>query len=71
MEGLVRHDDMMKWIAEKGVVLRGGDLDEAPQAYRRLPDVLAAHAGTIRTLHTLTPLGVAMARKDIVDPYKD
>lgn len=70
-EGLVRHDDMMKWIADKRVVLRGGDLDEAPQAYRRLPDVLAAHAGTIRILHTLTPLGVAMAGKDIVDPYKD
>ncbi len=70
-EGLVRHDEMMKWIAEKGVVLRGGDLDEAPQAYRRLPDVLAAHAGTIRILHTLRPIGVAMAGKDIVDPYKD
>ena len=70
-EGLVRHDEMMKWIADKNVVLRGGDLDEAPQAYRRLPDVLAAHAGTIRILHTLTPLGVAMAGRDIVDPYKD
>jgi tRNA-splicing ligase RtcB len=70
-EGLVRHDEMMEWIAEKQVVLRGGDLDEAPQAYRRLPDVLAAHAGTIRILHTLRPLGVAMAGKDIVDPYKD
>jgi len=70
-EGLVRHDEMMKWIADKGVVLRGGDLDEAPQAYRRLPDVLAAHAGTIRILRTLHPLGVAMAGRDIVDPYKD
>jgi tRNA-splicing ligase RtcB len=70
-DGLVRHDEMMKWIADKGVVLRGGDLDEAPQAYRRLPEVLAAHAGTIRILHTLTPLGVAMAGRDIVDPYKD
>ncbi len=70
-EGLVRHDEMMKWIADKGVVLRGGDLDEAPQAYRRLADVLAAHAGTIRILHTLRPLGVAMAGRDIVDPYKD
>jgi tRNA-splicing ligase RtcB len=70
-DGLVRHDEMMKWIADKKVVLRGGDLDEAPQAYRRLPKVLAAHAGTIRILHTLTPLGVAMAGKDIVDPYKD
>ncbi|HEY0369450.1 MAG TPA: RtcB family protein [Chthoniobacterales bacterium] len=70
-EGLVRHDDMQKWVREKGVVLRGGDVDEAPQAYRRLPEVLAAHAGTIRILHTLRPLGVAMAGKDIVDPYKD
>jgi tRNA-splicing ligase RtcB len=71
MEGLVRHDAMMNWVAEKGVVLRGGDLDEAPQAYRRLPHVLDAHAGTIRILHSLTPLGVAMAGKDIVDPNKD
>lgn len=70
-DGLVGYDEMMKWIADRGVVLRGGDLDEAPQAYRRLPDVLAAHAGTIRILHTLTPLGVAMAGRDIVDPYKD
>jgi tRNA-splicing ligase RtcB len=70
-DGLVRHDEMMKWIADKGVVLRGGDLDEAPQAYRRLTDVLEAHAGTIRVLHTLRPLGVAMAGRDIIDPYKD
>src|SRR5947208_5362824 len=70
-DGLVRHDEMMKWIADKGVVLRGGDLDEAPQAYRRLPDVLAAHAGTIRILHTLRPLGVAMAGRDVLYPYKD
>jgi tRNA-splicing ligase RtcB len=68
--GLVRHDEMMKWMADRNIVLRGGDLDEAPQAYRRLPDVLAAHAGTIRVLHSLRPLGVAMAGRDIVDPYK-
>jgi tRNA-splicing ligase RtcB len=70
-DGLVRHDEMLKWVAERGVELRGGDVDEAPQAYRRLPNVLAAHAGTIRVLHTLRPLGVAMAGRDIVDPYKD
>jgi tRNA-splicing ligase RtcB len=70
-DGLVRHDEMMKWLQDRHVVLRGGDLDEAPQAYRRLPDVLAAHEGTIRVLHTLHPLGVAMAGRDIVDPYKD
>jgi tRNA-splicing ligase RtcB len=70
-DGLVRHDEMMKWVADRGVELRGGDVDEAPQAYRRLPEVLAAHAGTIRVLHKLRPLGVAMAGRDIVDPYKD
>ena len=52
-------------------MLRGGDLDEAPQAYRRLDEVLAQHSGTIEVLHTLRPLGVAMAGKDIKDPYKD
>ncbi|MFL6585214.1 MAG: RtcB family protein [Chthoniobacterales bacterium] len=70
-DGLVRHDEMMKWIRDRGVALRGGDVDEAPQAYRRLPEVLAAHAGTIRMLHNLRPIGVAMAGKEIVDPYKD
>jgi len=69
--GLVRHDEMMKWLHDRKVELRGGDLDEAPQAYRRLPEVLAAHDGTIRVLHTLTPIGVAMAGQDIYDPYKD
>ncbi|CAN5619537.1 hypothetical protein BH09VER1_BH09VER1_13500 [soil metagenome] len=69
--GLVRHDEMMKWLHERGVTLRGGDLDEAPQAYRRLPEVLAAHEGTIKVLHVLNPIGVAMAGRDIRDPYKD
>jgi len=69
--GLVRRDAMQEWLRRKSVALRGGDLDEAPQAYRRLPDVLAAHAGTIRILHTLRPLGVAMAGHAIADPYKD
>lgn len=70
-QGRVRHDEMMAWLKRKGVLLRGGDLDEAPQAYRRLPDVLKAHAGTIRILHTLRPMGVAMAGPDIQDPYRD
>lgn len=71
MQGRVRHDEMMAWVAEKGVTLRGADLDEAPQAYRRLPEVLAEHAGTIEIEHTLRPFGVVMAGADIVDPYKD
>jgi len=70
-DGLVRHDEMMKWVADRRVELRGGDVDEAPQAYRRLPEVLKAHARTIRVLHTLRPLGVAMAGREMVDPYKN
>jgi tRNA-splicing ligase RtcB len=71
LPGKVRHDDMMKWVAEAGVELRGADLDEAPQCYKRLPEVLEAHSDSIRILHTLKPIGVAMAGKDVGDPYKD
>jgi tRNA-splicing ligase RtcB (3'-phosphate/5'-hydroxy nucleic acid ligase) len=70
-QGRVRHDEMRAWIRERGVSLRGADLDEAPQAYRRLPDVLAHHAGTIRIEHTLRPFGVVMAGADVFDPFKD
>lgn len=54
-----------------GLVLRGGGADEAPQVYKRLPEVLAAQGETIRILHTLRPLGVAMAGLDEYDPYQD
>lgn len=63
--------DMEAWLRARGVTLRGGDLDESPMAYRRLPDVLAQHAGSIRMLHTLRPFAVAMAGADVVDPFKD
>jgi RNA-splicing ligase RtcB len=33
--------------------------------------VLNAHEGTIRVLHVLKPIGVAMAGREIRDPYKD
>ena len=62
---------MEAWLRERGVALRGGDVDESPMAYRRLPDVLARHAGTVRVLHTLRPFAVAMAGEGEVDPYKD
>jgi tRNA-splicing ligase RtcB (3'-phosphate/5'-hydroxy nucleic acid ligase) len=68
--GKVSREEMQKWISDKGVCLRGADLDEAPQAYRRLSNVLKEHGGTIKILHTLRPIGVAMAG-DVYDPYKD
>jgi tRNA-splicing ligase RtcB len=57
--------------ATRDVVLRGGDLDEAPQVYRKLRRVLEAQGPTIEVLHTLTPLIVCMAPSRTVDPYKD
>ncbi len=58
-------------LRRQGIVLVGGGADEAPEVYKRLPDVLNAHAGSIRVKHTLRPLGVAMAGRDVHDPYKD
>jgi tRNA-splicing ligase RtcB len=70
-EGLVKPEMMAGWLSRANVVLRGGGLDESPDCYKRLPEVLAAHGETIRVLHTLTPLGVAMAGANEFDPYKD
>jgi tRNA-splicing ligase RtcB (3'-phosphate/5'-hydroxy nucleic acid ligase) len=67
--GAISKEMMLDAIGD--VVLRGAGTDEAPQAYKRLPDVLSHHAATIRVLHTLRPLGVAMASPDVWDPYKD
>ncbi|MGA2924893.1 MAG: RtcB family protein [Solirubrobacteraceae bacterium] len=58
-------------LREQGIVLVGGGADEAPEVYKRLPEVLDAHGGSIRVKHTLSPLGVAMAGGDVYDPYKD
>ena len=69
--GLVSPEMMQEWVKKKGVILRGGGLDESPHAYRRLPSVLAAQEGTIEVLHTLEPLIVVMAGADELDPYKD
>lgn len=69
--GAVSHADMREWLAGRDVVLRGGDLDEAPQAYRRLPDVLAAQGPTVEVVNVLRPVIVCMAPGNTVDPYKD
>jgi tRNA-splicing ligase RtcB len=68
---VITRDMQNEWLKGKGVILRGGDVDEAPQAYRRLPDVLAAQGDTIRVTETLTPLVVVMAGAKEYDPYKD
>lgn len=69
--GKVSPEMMQEWLGKKGVILRGGGLDESPHAYRRLPDVLSAQGSTIQVLHTLRPLIVVMAGANEFDPYKD
>jgi tRNA-splicing ligase RtcB len=69
--GLVDWPAVQERLRKQGIVLVGGGADEAPEVYKRLPDVLDAHGETIRVKHRLRPLGVAMAGRDVVDPYKD
>ena len=69
--GKVSPEMMHGWMREKGVILRGGGLDESPHVYRRLPEVLAAQGGTIEILHTLQPLVVVMSGPDVFDPYRN
>jgi tRNA-splicing ligase RtcB len=69
--GRVTPEMMQEWIAREGVELRGAGLDESPHCYKRLPDVLSAHSDSIRILHKLRPIGVAMAGANEFDPYKD
>jgi tRNA-splicing ligase RtcB len=69
--GRITQEMMQEWVGRRGVILRGGGLDESPHVYRRLPEVLAAQQGTVEVLHTLRPLIVVMAGADEFDPYKD
>jgi tRNA-splicing ligase RtcB len=69
--GLVTQEMMDGWVNRAGIELRGAGIDESPDCYKRLPEVLAEHSDSIRVLHTLKPLGVAMAGADVYDPFKD
>lgn len=55
-----RRAEIEGWLQQRGMRLGGGDLDESPMAYRRLPEVLARHAGSVRILHQLQPIGIVM-----------
>lgn len=57
--GLISPEEMA--AATRGLILRGGDLDEAPQAYRPLDEVLEAQGPTIVVEERLHPLIVCMA----------
>jgi tRNA-splicing ligase RtcB len=70
-QGLVTAEMMGGWLERAQVELRGGGLDESPDCYKRLPQVLVEQGDTIKVLHVLQPLGVAMAGVNIFDPFKD
>ncbi len=59
------------WLQARGVALIGADLDESPMAYRRLPEVLAQHACSVKVLRTLRPFAVVMAGEGEFDPFRD
>lgn len=69
--GLINFKEVQKMIASKNIELRGGGADESPDCYKKLDDVLKYHKDTLKILHRLKPIGVAMAGEDVYDPYKD
>lgn len=69
--GIIDWDAVRADMRSRGIELRGAGADEAPAVYKDLRTVLAAHAETMDILHTLMPLGIAMAGSDEHDPYKD
>ncbi len=69
--GQISTEQMMMAVRDFGVELRGAGTDESPFVYRKLQEVLDAHAETIEVMHVLKPIGVCMAGADEFDPYKD
>jgi tRNA-splicing ligase RtcB (3'-phosphate/5'-hydroxy nucleic acid ligase) len=70
-QGKVNFREVKESMARAGIELRGAGADEAPACYKKLEDVLAYQGNTIRVLHRLRPIGVAMAGSETYDPYKD
>jgi tRNA-splicing ligase RtcB len=69
--GIVNWQMVQAMIESKGIELRGAGADEAPQCYKTLSEVLNYQGPTIKVLHELRPIGVAMAGDTIEDPYRD
>jgi tRNA-splicing ligase RtcB len=56
--------EVRELLAEKGVTLIGGDLDEAPMVYKDIHAVIAAQADLVEVLGKFTPKIVRMADPD-------
>jgi tRNA-splicing ligase RtcB (3'-phosphate/5'-hydroxy nucleic acid ligase) len=49
-----------RYLKERGVTLLGGGLDESPQAYKRIDDIIGAQADLIDIIGKFTPMIVRM-----------
>ena len=70
-KGIIDFNKVKNEMKQKGIELRGGGADEAPEVYKKLTDVLSYHKDTLNILHSLRPIGVSMASEDVYDPYID
>lgn len=70
-QSAIKPDMIYNRLQKMGVELRGGGLDEAPQVYRQLKDVLKSHKDTVRIVHRLHPLGVVMDGPEYFNPAKN
>lgn len=53
--------EMKSWLDSRQVMLTGGGVDEAPQAYKRIDEVMAAQVDLVKVLGSFTPRIVRMA----------
>ena len=70
-KGLIDFEKTKYMMKSLNIELRGGGADESPEVYKNLDEVLSFHKKTIRIIHRLKPIGVAMAGEEVYDPYKD
>lgn len=67
---LVTQEMMNETLAKKGVILRGGGVDESSFCYRPLQEVLKAQGSTIEVTNILVPVISVMASDRDYDPYR-
>lgn len=69
--GVVDWTKVRTELAARGIVLRGGGADEAPEVYRPLAGVIAEHSNTLHVAVAMQPKIIVMAGDEVFDPYKD
>ena len=65
--GKISPEMLRDWLAPLGVILRGGGLDEAPQAYKRVEAIIAAQTDLVDVIGTFAPRLVRMTGEKASD----